>query len=522
MVTLYIVDDEDMIREGLQYYLDWSSYGVKVVGSQINGERALPEILQTEPDAVLTDVVMPKMDGIELAKQLRLSGYTGEIIFLSAYQEMEYVRKALQLSAADFIFKPVQTGDMIAMIEKMVKKVKEKKSKGPTFQEAEKAIMDLRKLEEEKLWDSLLFHNEDLGSAFSERQTGILEEINHSFRRFCVLLFHSHSLPIEVIEIQLKCWKASLPAQAAFLFTCAGNNKTVCTIVAFRDIKAKESSSAEEILRHMTQQYRSSFHDSTIVEAGVLVENIYDIGNSYKSALRSLSMHFSLDDAALPQNFTASEKESADQWARILAKAAWSGENEKIESSVAGFLRSMLEDHITDINLIKANCIFACLSICDALYLSKEYEIFNEFNVEAIRIMDCICIDDLSDCLGNALKKLSKRLKEQSPRDRLVKKVKSVIAQNLETIDINGISRKINISRNYLASEFKRMTGETLNDYITRKRMEKAKQLLKAGEFRIYEIANRVGYKDTAYFSRLFKREVGCLPNEFRERTDKL
>jgi|GEM_PF-1196784 len=394
--------------------------------------------------------------------------------------------------------------------------------KDTMLQGAEKALSNLKKLEEEKLWNHLLFHNKDIKDEFSTRQTEILKEINHSFRQFCVFLFYSRLLSNEVIKSKVKSWTVSLPAQAASLFTHTENDKTVCTVVAFRDIGAKKNNDAEGILQYITQQYPASFHESMVMESGTFVKNIYDINNSYRSAYKSLSMHFSCNDSALPESFTTLEKESVDQWVRILTKAVWLGENERIESSVAGFLRFMLDRHAADINLIKSNCIFICSLIYDSLYLSKECETFNEFNSEAIQIMNGICIDDLSDYLVNALKKLSKRLKEQSPSDRLIKKVKSVIAENLNTIDINGISRKINISKNYLASGFKKMTGETLNDYITRKRMEKAKQLLKMGEFRIYEIANQVGYKDTAYFSKLFRRKVGCLPNEFKGRPDKL
>ncbi len=83
MVTFYLVDDEDMIREGMQFYFPWDQYGAEVVGSAVNGAAALSDILRKAPDVVLTDVVMPKMDGIELARNLRQLGYTGEIIFLS-------------------------------------------------------------------------------------------------------------------------------------------------------------------------------------------------------------------------------------------------------------------------------------------------------------------------------------------------------------------------------------------------------------------------------------------------------
>lgn len=140
MVKFYIVDDEDMIREGLHYYFNWEEYGAKVVGSQINGELAMTEILELNPDVVITDVVMPRMDGIELASRLRLSGYSGEIIFLSAYQEMSYVKTAFKFDAVDFIFKPIQSDEFIEVIANVVDIVNDKKEKQKLIKNAQKAV----------------------------------------------------------------------------------------------------------------------------------------------------------------------------------------------------------------------------------------------------------------------------------------------------------------------------------------------------------------------------------------------
>ena len=107
MLKLFIAEDEEIIRRGLVCTIDWPRLGVKVVGEAADGLAALEAIRETKPDVVLTDIRMPRMDGITLAKKLREENSEAKVIFLTSYAEFDYAQEAVRLQAADYLLKPV-------------------------------------------------------------------------------------------------------------------------------------------------------------------------------------------------------------------------------------------------------------------------------------------------------------------------------------------------------------------------------------------------------------------------------
>ena len=120
MTTVMIVDDEKYVRLGIKGETDWSLIGCEVVGEASNGEEALELADKVRPDFVISDIRMPKMDGIELAEQLRDKYPNTKVIFLTAYNEFEYARKAIRLGVSDYILKPFQDGELEGVIQRLL------------------------------------------------------------------------------------------------------------------------------------------------------------------------------------------------------------------------------------------------------------------------------------------------------------------------------------------------------------------------------------------------------------------
>lgn len=521
MVKFYIVDDEDVIREGLHFYFNWENYGAEVVGSQINGERAMAEILELNPDVVITDVVMPKMDGIQLANQLRLAGYRGEIVFLSAYQEMAYVKAAFKFDAIDFIFKPIELDEFAAVISKVVKVVNDKKEKQRIIKEAQEAVQELKKIQIEKQWINLLYNKEERDNPHVTDSEFL--NIIKDYNGFCVLVIHSYIFPVDLIMKQLKSLQTIFPENVSFLFSTVEGPNMICEVIGLKNADEDDFTNRLEKLNQLLFEYFSPYGNSIVFKLGKMVNSLKDINISLKNAKELLSTHFAPKVCTpLTNDFRGNifQEEFRINYAEKLEEAIFAKDQSKIEAIVISFLKAMLELGIDKLNMIKANCILLCFTLCDNLHLTKEDKIFKNFISDISSILDCICVDDISFCLVNSLIKLKESLFMQCLETKFIKKVKAIIDENLGTVDIDFIARKMNISKNHLALKFKKHTGKTINSYITYKRMERAKQLLKEGELYIYEIASQVGYKDVAYFSRLFKKFVGCLPTEFKERSD--
>ena len=112
MLKVLVVEDEEMIRKGIVLTVDWAALDCVVVGEAANGEEALQAARRYEPTLIITDLKMPKMDGIEMLQKLREQGCTAPAIILTAYDSFEYARSAMRLGAVDFLLKPFHDGEL--------------------------------------------------------------------------------------------------------------------------------------------------------------------------------------------------------------------------------------------------------------------------------------------------------------------------------------------------------------------------------------------------------------------------
>lgn len=118
MLRIVLVEDEEIIRRGLVETVDWDAMGAEIVGEAADGEEALPLVRQLRPDVLLTDIRMPGMDGLELARVLQAEGILPKLVYLTSYTDFDYVREALRLQASDYLLKPVDEAELAELIGK--------------------------------------------------------------------------------------------------------------------------------------------------------------------------------------------------------------------------------------------------------------------------------------------------------------------------------------------------------------------------------------------------------------------
>ena len=170
MLRVLIVEDEDIIRKGIAYTMDWTSMGCTIVGEAANGREGIEKILELQPDIVLTDIMMPFVDGIEMIRQTKEKVYYKSII-LTSYAEFSYAKQAIDLKVSDYLMKPVEEEDIRAVIQKLapeiqkekeVEKLYEKQNSGMPMEEyylrAQKEnpyVVQLLKITEERYADKI-------------------------------------------------------------------------------------------------------------------------------------------------------------------------------------------------------------------------------------------------------------------------------------------------------------------------------------------------------------------------------
>ena len=152
MFTALIADDEIVIREGLRDLFDWAAHGSKIIGEAEDGEKAYQLVQELNPDIIVTDIVMPHLDGLEMVSRLRDNGNMSEIILISAYQDVQYFKRAFKINAVDYIFKPIDMHELADVIDQTVYKLRlargevDVKAEAPSGSEdhnIRKAIRDL-------------------------------------------------------------------------------------------------------------------------------------------------------------------------------------------------------------------------------------------------------------------------------------------------------------------------------------------------------------------------------------------
>ena len=119
MLRVLIVEDEEIIRRGLLSTIDWAGMGCEIVGDAADGRAGLALMRTERPDVVLTDIRMPRMDGIAMAEHARAEGILPQLVFLTSYAEFGYAQQALRLQAADYLLKPVDEAELAALMKRL-------------------------------------------------------------------------------------------------------------------------------------------------------------------------------------------------------------------------------------------------------------------------------------------------------------------------------------------------------------------------------------------------------------------
>ena len=125
MLKVLVVEDEEMIRRGIVLAVDWAALDCVVVGEAANGEEALEAVDRYRPSLIITDLKMPKMDGIEMLRRLREGGNQAYVIILTAYDSFAYAQSALRLGAVDFLLKPFHDGELEQAVQTLCRRMEQ-------------------------------------------------------------------------------------------------------------------------------------------------------------------------------------------------------------------------------------------------------------------------------------------------------------------------------------------------------------------------------------------------------------
>jgi two-component system, response regulator YesN len=535
MYKMIIADDEPMVIESLVNKLNWSEIQIEIIGIASDGEEAYDMVLSLKPDILLTDIRMPHLDGLELSAKLRDDLPDLKIIIISGYSDFTYAKTALELDITDYILKPVEVKKLTQVIRKVLSELSKEKDISLYIQDLKNQMCDFRLLAKDKFLVNLLLgtpiHSDQLyrKCQYLELPFDIEEQIsvaviepdtfdeisrNLSEEDLQLLIFSIHNITCEVIEN----YEAG---------TCVQLNDTQLVIIfkAFVHIQDLQLN----ICRQIQQAIRKYLNHTVSAGIGYPVNNISQLQSGYAYALKALQYRFYtgkesinfIDDFDTQMDFDDIDAVKVSTIESDLCNAIQLGDIEHVKEIVDSF-HTLIQSCSLTIPTIRQ------------YYLDMVSQISRHFKTNQINSKPIIDMDkQIKGVILNATiqSSLTKALKNycieiasfffermEIRHTKMIEQICSYIDKNyMNELSISTIAEHVFLTPNYVSLIFKQATQLTVIEYITKVRIEKAKELLKSPDLKIFEIAEMVGYPNPRYFSKVFKKATNLHPSQYKE-----
>lgn len=503
MFKVFIVDDEPFIIEGLYDILDWAKLGMEIVGHAENGALALEAIKVTPADILITDISMPVMNGLDLIRQVRIHHPELKVIVLSGYNEFDYLKEGMALGIENYLLKPINLEEFQATLRTVAQKLNATRSELALNEQS------IRILKDNVMYRWLC--DQISPKEFRERADLLGIRLDKPFVQVAVLRAeHSFAEVFDSVANQL--------IQAP-------------DVIPFRDMygdivlvfNMDDMPSCREYAEQVSDDLRlllSSRH-KLLVSLGS-AEEIEDASQSYANARRAQEYFMVRSaDRILHYEDLASRKQEtrAGDW-----PIDW---NEYEKEILAKDTKALFHRIERD---------FAYLQHLEGITPDMLQEMAMEWLIRFKMLLQEITHSEESEPYMGSLRQIQRTttvtelmemIKEAAAMtmDLLERDVKSPVVQQVlnhihesynEDLSLKVLGSTYNIHPVYLGQLFHKEVNETFTEYINRYRIEKAKELLRTTNRKVHEIARDVGYWETGYFYKQFKKNVGISPTEFK------
>lgn len=561
MFTVFIVEDEQLIREGMLKLVEWHKLGFEVVGEAGDGELAWPMIQELKPDIVITDIRMPFMDGLSLSRIIKQHYPDTKIIILSGYDEFEYAQKAINIGVEHYELKPITKAQLTELLDK----IREDKLKNVRQQQS-----------------LALLHQE----AFNQKRRVFFEELMIGSKEVLELIEQANHLELDVLKdnyklLMIMIQPKDLGVLAGFswdiidrirtemaeeltaipnLFEYKSRSElTVFLLAGNQDIQEKAYQAELKILNFFEREYDDLvFLIATTNEFNRLseVSEYYNLGRNRLLEqwwkIKSQQISYSYNPPRINSVLKIEKQAVVGDQVRVTVPQGVDVEDdldflsfEKIpiewtnskvmtqfliegsEPDIPQFIERILKDVSDTQWQSRAFVQYMFLSTYLAMQvfiqeivkgLDDELEQFIKLPVafEQEPSKEHL-ITYLEEALSDVL--MARDKKTKSRYYNVIKEATAYIYQHFGDADLrlSDIASNVNISPAHFTTIFSQETGKTLTEFITEVRMGQSRILLRTTNKTHYEIAMEIGYRDVSYFSRLFKKYHNVSPGKYRK-----
>lgn len=490
MYSVLIVDDEDPVIESISFMLGKFRPELRIAGTAKSGREAIEKASEVKPDIVLIDVRMPGIDGLEAIREIRQRNPAVLSILTTAYERFDIAQTAFDLGVHDYILKPFSRDKLISAVDSAVQRL----SRKPTAdREGLKYIEILENLA--PALETLFFRSVLLGADVEPFREIFIHTEGIDISRGCIAGVlgpreGSAEKIIGIVKFKYQCIGGTLGGQLLFFFPASGD---------------RSGAPEEEKLL-------------AVLDAGGIETNGVRFVCGEVKSLSELRLSY----AALQRSGIGLDVSTAAQVGKTsgdggLSASGGSGRLDLANRLLSAFRKkdrdsffSALESYISELAMPAGAAAVAALMAT----VERDTGIETSFPERS----GCASTDEvLGRCFawGESLfGRVEDYYREEVPE--VLKKAFEFIDTSYDKpIQLSDVAEVLRITPSYLSRLFSRYGSTSFVDYLTRVRMERAKELLKSGRLSIKEVSSRVGYQDPNYFSRIFKKTSGEAPSEF-------
>ncbi|WP_462413034.1 response regulator [Neobacillus sp. Marseille-QA0830] len=514
MHKVIVVEDDRIIRRGLCQAIPWKEHGFILAGEAPDGAVALDLIKKEQPQVVVSDINMPFMSGLEMAKHVKEVSPDTKIIFLTGYEEFKYAQEAIKLRAFDYLLKPV-TGDQL------LQKAKEAAAEWEEKMSQEKRIHETIPLLQQNFFQKLAEAN--------EQQMDIEQEladlgIQMAGPYFSVMLVQYNkeaegpnfkALVAEITE--------ALFANVDSVVLDAGPNEIAALLSLENDQDGAKVQLAQELFDFVS---RKAMQPVTI-SYGRTYGNLFELRHAYLESRLALDLRHIMGTGRVIsfEDTVSGDHQPETDLANLQAKLENQiklGLPDKVKQTLEQLNQAVLETKtvtLADLRVIALK--FSTLLIFEMEKWNEEQtESFNTSEMYGT-IMGMQTLTDMIEILNKLVEQWSAAMLKRKDKNNFshVDQAIEYMKENYHDrgLTLQKLAEVIHVSTPYLSNLFKLEKGFNFGDYLLELRMKKAMELLREGKVRTSDVSEKVGYSNPQYFSICFKKYTGYTPAEYRK-----
>jgi two-component system response regulator YesN len=522
MFKVLLVDDEELDLEGLRRLIAWREFDMEVIDAVNSGFTAFEVIEREYIDLLVTDIKMPNMSGLELARK-GLEKYPRlKVVFVSGHADFQYAKQAISLNASNYVLKPVDDQEIVDVLLRVRDELHREREQSDRENVLHETIPYLKNdvmyrwLEGKMEYNKIISLTEKYGlSSITYPAAIAIIEIDDLAWKLNSFLEEQRSIIVD----QLFDTLLQLLRTNRIEHYCTIDNHWIALIIS--------DSNSTELLESWIREVRSCSPMSITIGLGEEVESPDSISRSYNEAKEALNGKLFYGKSRLIRAFEKRSEITRDS----------KDVNDILETMFSGMIKydQLCIDGCIDDLFVFVKRLDGKLSIHHFLLhtiseLNKHLQSINEdfyklLNLE-IKSLELIylfeTIEDIQSWLRQKLFEISQRLqrKKMKKNRKLIEEIQSYVCDHLEQdITLRHAANFFSFSPNHLGHIFKEETGMNFSDYVITQRLDRAKKLLQNPKLKIFEVADRVGYKNLSYFSRHFKEVHGMTPGEYRRQS---